>query len=200
MLRKSKKYGSLSDEQLMRMIQQGKTVAFNELYNRYSKRLLHFFYRNLGGYEEIAQDFLQEIFLKVIEKSKLFHPERNFSTWIFSLAYNLCKNEYRRKDVRKIVTNSENIDSITFEGNDYHCVEKEIDLSIFKNALFEKLKQLSIDHRTTFLLRFQQNYSIKEISKVLDCSEGTVKSRLFYSIKKLSTQLKDYNFLKTEDL
>ena len=96
-----KRYQQFSDEHLMKLIQGGDASAFNELYDRYSKRLLHYFYRMLGQKEDKAQDFLQDLFLKVIDKTDFFDTDKNFSTWIFTVAYNLCKNEYRKMAVRK---------------------------------------------------------------------------------------------------
>ena len=91
-----KKYINLSDEQLMARIIKNDAHAFNEIYNRYSHRLLIFFLRALGGHDEKAQDFLQDVFLKIIEKPYMFSVDKKFSTWIFTIANNLCKNEYRR--------------------------------------------------------------------------------------------------------
>lgn len=86
-----------TDEQLLPAIVNGSSKAFNELYQRYHKRLLYYFFRMLGNNKDLAQDFLQEIFYKVIDKSHLIDPKRKFSTWIFSVAHNMCKNEYRSK-------------------------------------------------------------------------------------------------------
>ncbi len=94
------KYSRISDEHLMISVHHGDVYAFNELYNRYSKRLLYYFYRMLGSSQEKSRDFLQDIFIKIIERPELFDTTRKFSTWIFSVAHNMCKNEYRRMAVR----------------------------------------------------------------------------------------------------
>src|SRR5690606_3276565 len=73
----------------------GKEKAFNEIYNRYSKPLFLFFYRRLYQENNKAQDFLQDLFLKLIEKAATFDSSKKFSTWIYTIAYNMCKNEYR---------------------------------------------------------------------------------------------------------
>ncbi|MDP7122228.1 MAG: sigma-70 family RNA polymerase sigma factor, partial [Candidatus Marinimicrobia bacterium] len=78
-----------------------KTSAFDELYARYSSRLFHYFYRMLGGNPEKARDFLQDIFFKIVENPDRFHTGNRFSSWVFTIAHNMCKNEYRRLDVRK---------------------------------------------------------------------------------------------------
>lgn len=194
-----KKYQKCSDEKLMEHIQAGTIGAFDEIYSRYNKKLLYYFYRMLGEKEEKAQDFLQEIFIKIVEKPQLFDPQKKFYAWIFSVANNMCKNEYRRKDVRRHVNHVENMDELPLESkSDYFLAEKKYDQKLFQTALENELIKMDIEQQTTFLLRFQQNFSIKEISEILECSEGTIKSRLFYTTKKLATKLKAFNPNKTE--
>ncbi|MGB2696665.1 MAG: RNA polymerase sigma factor [Candidatus Zixiibacteriota bacterium] len=188
------KYGNLSDEKLMEFIQRKDASAFDELYNRYSNRLLFYFFRELGGNQDKAQDFLQEIFLKIVEKPELFDSNRSFSTWIFTVAYNLCKNEYRRLGVREIIENNTDIDEISLDSeSEQHPIEQKVDQKIFEKALLDELDKLDDGHRSAFLLRYQQNLSIKEVSDILECSEGTIKSRLFYTTKKLAVKLKAFN-------
>ncbi len=94
----------------MEFIQWGDTAAFDELYQRYSQRLLYYFYRMLGGDEDRAQDFLQDLFLKIIEKPNQFVSKQRFSNWIFTVTHNMCKNEYRRLSVRQVVENTTNLE------------------------------------------------------------------------------------------
>ncbi len=196
-----KDYRKLSDEQLMAGVQHSDTSAFDELYQRYSRRLLYFFYRMLSGDEEKAQDFLQDIFLKVVEKPGLFQTNRSFSTWIFTVAHNQCKNEYRRMGNRSSVHNDENLDARSLpENSPYHPAEEKVDHSAFGQAVMNELGKMEESHRGTFLLRFQENFSIREISEILDCSQGTVKSRLFYTARKLADKLKALNPSNSEVL
>jgi len=176
----------------MEFIQQSDTAAFDELYQRYSQRLLYYFYRMFGGDEYKAQDFLQDLFLKIIEKPNQFVSKQRFSSWIFTVAHNMCRNEYRRISVRQVVKNTTNLDSVS-DGKDDNFIEQQIDQKIFESQMLKQLKKLNPDYQTTFLLRFQENLSIKEISKILDCSEGTIKSRLFHTTKKLMERLRAFN-------
>lgn len=193
MLRFFKKFDTDTDEKLMQHIQQGETAAFDVLYQRYSKRLLYYFYRMLGGQEEKAQDFLQDIFLKIVENPNRFCTEHRFSSWIFTVAHNMCKNEYRRQDVRQIVVNTPDVDLFSNVTDGDHPIEMALDHQDFQEAVSNELATLDPCHRTTFLLRHQENYSIQEISAVLNCSEGTTKSRLFYTTRKLAQKLKNRN-------
>jgi len=193
------RHKKLSDERLMELIQRGDTSAFDELYDRYSRRLLLYFFRELGGNEEKAQDFLQDIFLKIVEKPGLFDTKRRFSTWIFTVAYNMCKNEYRRLEVRESAQNVLIADAASDDcDGEYRQPEKKVDQKRFERALSAELETFDDGHRSAFLLRHQQNLSIREIGKVLGCSEGTVKSRLFYTTQKLASKLRAFNPHLTE--
>lgn len=185
-------YKTKTDEELMRAIQSGETRAFDVLYDRYSRRLVNYFFQRLGQDQDLAQDMLQNLFLKIIEKPHLFNAEKKFSSWIYAVASNMCKNEYRRRDIRKIVqplsdSGAEDVIKKVDKPDD-HFDNKE-----FTTAVYDKLNQLDEAKQNTFLLRFQQHLSIKEISEALDCSEGTVKSRLFYTIRALAEALPEFN-------
>ena len=90
----------LSDERLMELIVRGDERAFGALYDRYHSRLLNYFHRMLWHDRERAQDFLQELFTKVARNPASYDPARPFCTWLFSVANNMCKNEYRKEEVR----------------------------------------------------------------------------------------------------
>lgn len=177
----------------MEYIKKGETAAFDVLYTRYSSRLLHYFYRMLGKKEEKAQDFLQDIFLKIVEKPQMFDPSRRFSTWIFTVASNMCKNEYRRMQVR--VNGDIYVGDYVNTSNDVTLpiIEKQMDNKMFRKQLFEEVEELSAVKKSTFILRYQEGFSIKEISDMMDCSEGTVKSRLFYTLRNLADKLRIFN-------
>ncbi len=181
-------YESHADEDLMRLIAQGTSGAFDVLYERYARRLLYYFYRMLGQDEEKAQDFLHDLFLKIVERPHLFSAERRFSTWVFSVAHNMCKNEYRRLQVRR--TEPLDIDDLPMHSDP---LPETIDRKAFAAMLDVELEELSEEHRTVFLLRYRENFSLREISDVLQCPEGTVKSRLFYALRRLAVRLKSFN-------
>jgi len=164
--------------------------AYAELYHRYSGKLKFYFLQMLNGDEDKALDFLHDLFVKIIEKPERFDPKRRFSTWIYTVASNMCKNEYRNSAVRKVVGNG--FDMGRFEGQQASSDEL-LDRKLFRESLAAKLEQLSADHKTVFLLRFHEGLPLKEIAEVMECSEGTVKSRLFYTLKKLGKQLEVYH-------
>lgn len=168
----------------MKQIVSGDQAAFSELYLRYKSRMYYYFYRMLGNSAEHANDFLQELFLKLIEKPESYNPSYNFSTWLYSVANNMCKNEYRRRSVQ----------------NEYHSVESLVHLHDFQSdsiiepeqiieKIFQTLDQLGEEHSSAFLLRYREGFSIKEVAEILELPEGTVKSRLFYAKKLLAEKL-----------
>jgi RNA polymerase sigma-70 factor (ECF subfamily) len=179
------KYGILKDEHLMKAIHRGDTGAFNELYVRYNKRLLYFFYRMLGNSNEKARDFLQDIFVKIIERPELFDSNRKFSTWIFSVAHNMCKNEYRRMSVRNIMVSNDRIDQFAEVSDDRLCNNQ-----ITADQIYTEIDNLGDTEKTVFILYYREDFTLQEIGKVLSLPEGTVKSKLFYTRKKLSNILR----------
>ena len=183
-------YSTYTDEQLMDEVVKGNSRAFTEVYERYSRPMLNYFYKMLWQDKLKAEDFMQELFTKIIHKPHLFNSKLKFKTWIFSIANNMCKNEYRKQEVRK-GSNNDLHDNIV--SDDSADLVKKVDESIFNDRLKEELNLLSSSHREVFILRFKQGLSLKEIAEVLDVSEGTVKSRVFYTLKKLSANLKEFN-------
>jgi len=191
-----KKFCKESDEVLMINIREGNKAAFEELYDRYSKRLLYYFYRMLNGDHDKAQDFLQDLFLKIVEKPELFNQHKRFSTWIYSVAYNQCKNEYRRLNVRRQYNQREEI--VITNPETTHGPEERLDSRMFLRALEKELNKLEPEQRLVFILRYQENLAVKEIAEVTGLKEGTVKSKLFYITKKLADNLQDLNPINNE--
>ena len=191
-------YKKYTDEELMSRIGEGDSGFLKELYNRYNKKLLNYFYRMLGGDETKAQDFLQDVFLKIIEKPGQFNQQMKFSTWIFTISSNLCKNEYRRLKVREKTNNEQDLDN----HKQTHTVDvlNKINQDDFERAIQSELNNMDAEQSSAFLLRFQESLSIKEISEILNCAPGTVKSRIFYTSKKLADRLKEFNPNSTEEL
>ena len=180
-----KKYAKKTDEELMLLLTKGGQSAFDELYKRYSKPLLNFFYRTLNGEREKAEDFLHDLFLKIIEKPESFDCNRKFCTWFYSLAYNMVKNEYRNTEVqRKHEENFGHLYDIKTELN-----LEDIDKQQFYITLQKEISKLDAEIRTLFNLRFVEEMNVKEIAEILECPEGTIKSRLFYLTKHLAKKL-----------
>lgn len=182
-------YKNLADEELMSRVARGDKRAFDTLYIRYSPALMRYFHRMLWRDKEKAEDFVQDFFMKIIKQPASFDLTRKFSTWMYSVAHNMCKNEYRKMEIRK-PTEFESVSGMLTSDN--VDAGKRIDRKAFMNSLGTELDKLDEGQRTVFVLRFEENLSIKEIGDIMDISEGTVKSRLFYTLRKLSDRLKVY--------
>lgn len=174
------------DEELMQELVKGNEQAFNALYQRYADKLHAYFWRMLNKDKEQAADFTQQLFLKLIEHKSSFDSNKRFKTWIYTLAANMVKNEYRsRERLSKRIPMAVHWlkdDSLSFLDN--------MDADIRQKRLENAIESLDKKHKECFLLRHQQGCSIKEISRILQCPEGTVKSRLHYALKVLSKRLK----------
>lgn len=172
----------VSDEQLMQQISAGNQQAFNLLYQRYNRRLYYFFYRMLGNSEEYANDFLQDIFMKIVENPGLFNPKFSFSRWLFSVAHNMCKNEYRKRENQK--TTAQETDHIIDETQP----KSDISTQAVIERVYDYLNHQGEEHRTVFILHYREGFAIKEIAEMMELPLGTVKSRLFYTRKLLATK------------
>jgi len=190
---KSKHIKNCSDEELMVHIQNHQShPALTELHQRYSKKLLGFFYKMLHKDEEKARDFVQDIFLKILEKNHLFDPERKFYTWIFTIANNMCKTAYRQPFQESISQNESSSHKNALDSSmqlSDNLAEKEL----FRELLETSIRSLDEHLKTTFVLRYLEHFSLQEIAEITATPLGTVKSRLFYATQKMATQLREYN-------
>ncbi len=189
----SSEFSIHSDEELMSFVRQGEVRAFDELYVRYGGRLLAYFTRMLNFNRTQAEDALQDLFLKIAEAPEKFDTNRSFRTWIFSIASNTCKNYYRH---RQVVAQSR--EEIAYEGEwkdnsaFVNCASR-IDARLFRNMLEECLNELPPEKKEAFILKYQEEKTIAEIAEIQNCPEGSVKSRLYYTIRLLEEKLKLFN-------
>jgi RNA polymerase sigma-70 factor (ECF subfamily) len=188
-------YRSFSDEKLMQTLSKGDKRAFDELYSRYAKALKGYFMRMLWKNEGKAEDFVHDLFVKIIHNTESFDSNRSFKTWLYSVACNMCKNEYKKQEVRKgTISGIDQFYSISDKGVD---VLNEVQMSHFGSQFEKSMVELKSEHQEVFALRHMDGLSIKEIAEVLDINEGTVKSRLFYATKQLADKLKEFNTVNT---
>ena len=193
MPQKKSRFSVLSDEELMLHLCDGEVLAFDEIYYRYSKQLLGYFIRMLNFDKALAEDALQDLFLKIAEDPEKFDASRSFKTWIFSIASNSCKNFYRHQ---KVV--SESKDELSYLGNrsgndEFLKAASRIDDAEFRKILNEALDELSSEKKEAFILKYQEDKSISDIAFIQNCPEGSVKSRLHYTLKILEEKLKLFN-------
>ena len=180
---------SLSDEDLMkRVASKDDDRAFDELYHRHARRVMGFLMRQLGDSERAA-DLVQDAFLRLWSSRERYLSGKCFSTWLFSIAYNLLKNEYRRSGYS--VEYAEHvINSTTEEQND--DLDVRLDDKLFDAALRQELSLLDAESRLLFSLRFEEEMTVPQIAEVMKIPEGTVKSRQHTIIRNMKQKLKIY--------
>jgi len=182
----------LSDEILMERIAQRDKEAFSHLYDRYQSKLMGYMMRMLNYDKDLAQDLLQELFMKIARQPELFDTSRSFKAWVYTVAQNLCKMEYRKQARKGFTVPVEDAYKLQSGEKD---ADEQFDRKAFRAEVNLALEQIKEPHKSTFILRFFDELSLKEIAAVLDCNEGTVKSRLFYTIRKLASMLPQYQHL-----
>lgn len=184
MLHTRNQHNCLLDEELMGLLAGGEQTAFDELYQRYATPLLNFFYRMLNHDRESAEDLLHDLFLVVIEQPERFDSTRRFSTWLYTLAANKVKNEYRSRQVRSIV--------VALDENKDLSFNDDTDGEVFYAQLQQELDKLDPESQLLFRLRYTEELSVKQIAEQIQCKEGTVKSRLHTLSRKLAPKLIHY--------
>ena len=174
---------ALSDSHVVQLFLGGEDRAFAELVHRYDKRLQNFVYRTVGDRER-AEDLVQETFVRVYRHLNRFDQTRKFSTWIYTIAGNLAKNELRNRSrnplvlFQAIMKNWES-DYRPLEWEDPQNRPDDLYRKRFlREKVNEAVDQLPAHHRTVFVLRELHGKTYEEIAEITGCNLGTVKSRL----------------------
>lgn len=170
------------EKRLVNKAKNGNIAAFEELITVHEVKIYNIAYRMFHN-EEDAKDLSQEIFIKVFENIGKFKGNSSFSTWLYRIATNTCIDELRRRKGKE--TYSIDAEVETDEGNmkreysdlkpnpEEMAINKEVSIQI-QNAM----DHLSEEHKTAIILRDLQGLEYNEISEILECSLGTVKSRI----------------------
>src|SRR5262249_19446098 len=191
--------GDESDEGLMLRYQKGDVRAFEILLGRHRRPIFNFILRYVGDPAQ-AEDLLQETFLRVIKGSEAYQRQAKFTTWMYTIARNLCVDASRRGKHRKaysldVPMDGESKDGATLldvvadkaAGTDGKVLSKEL-----HGSLQSAMGKLSDDQREVFLMREFLDMPFREIADVVGCPENTVKSRMRYALEKLREDLEEY--------
>jgi RNA polymerase sigma-70 factor (ECF subfamily) len=167
---------------LIRKAKNGDIHAFENLIENHRKRVYNIAFKMLHNQED-AYDITQEVFIRVFKSMKEFREEASFSTWIYRITKNACLDELRKRKNKATVSMDEDLE--TEDGTIKRQVE---DCSPGPDALYESMElrdivrtaigHLSDEHKFVIILRDLRGFSYEEIAKVLECPEGTVKSRI----------------------
>lgn len=183
----------IGDEKAMRKFQNGDAESFDIVLKRHSGGVLRFVMKMTGGNKAQAEDLLQEIFLKLIERKDRYDPTQKFTTWLYSIARNHCIDHLRTESYRR----HSSLDTPVNRDDEGGAVVLEIVKSDSRpqddEAYDKELRQLidigvkglKDEFREVFLLREVEGLSFQEIADITESPLGTVKSRLRYSFEYL---------------
>ena len=187
-------HSSADDATLVRAAQRGDTEAFEELVARHRDKIYARAWSMVRNEDE-AVDLSQEAWVKGWQRLKQFHSESSFGTWITRIVINLCLDELRKRKRQRV-------ESIQEMDEESGGVERQMPAVIvnpterlergeLRQRIDRALGQLSHEHRTVLVLHEFEEMEYKEIAKTMECSMGTVMSRLFYARRKMAALLAD---------
>jgi RNA polymerase sigma-70 factor (ECF subfamily) len=171
----------------MRLIRTGERNAFELLYDRYFDKLV-WFARGFVNDTQKAEDIVQEVFVKIIEKPEQFDETKKFSTWVYTLTGTACRNQIRNEQTRFRLLEENPIPYYDQNVTAHH----DTDQKILQQRIKTVYEGLNKKEKNIFTLRFEQEFSIREISEIAGIPEGSVKSGIYYMLKKFAHHLKDF--------
>ena len=175
---------------------EGDETALAPLVEKY-KRMVYRLAMQITKNHADADDVMQETFIKVYRSIRTFRKEAAFETWLYRIAVNEALNFVKRRE-RQRESTLETTSEAEYEAmtryraqiaNDPHIHAEKAEL---RHHVTEAVNNLSLKHRTVVILHEFEGLTHAEIASILNCSEGTVRSRLHYARKKLRTLLKSY--------
>jgi RNA polymerase sigma-70 factor, ECF subfamily len=185
------------DAALMLRVKQGDAAAFAELVEKYKQPVMNLVYRTLRDATE-AEDVAQNVFLQVHKSAHRYHITAKFSTWLFTIARNLCLNEIRRRSRHP----AESLDAVHPDQDDLPARQFEDHKlisapdSVLHGELAEKIElalgELPENQRMAILLCRQDELSYEDIADVLGCSLSATKSLIHRGRETLKQKLKPY--------
>lgn len=185
-----------SDHDLVARARARDMLAYDELIRRYQRKIYQLVY-NMTSNREDAEDLTQDVFVKAYSALEHFKGDSSFYTWVYRIAVNRTIN-YLKKRKRNAALSLDDMDQAVERDPDYvelrsrESPVRDATLSELQKKLNEALQTLSEKHRTVVVLHDIQGIQHDEIGRMLGCSEGTVRSRLFYARQELQKQLTEF--------
>lgn len=171
----------LSDEELMaKILKNSNEKAFEVLYERYHQKLI-WFSKRLVGDEQQAEDIVHDTFIKIIDHVETFDARYKFSTWVYAIVRNASLSAIRKESNRQALL-LEN-----YQAPNNAQVVINIDNKLLQSRIQQLYDSLTEKEQLLFILRFELTLSLNEIADIAQIPLGSVKSCLFYLLKKLST-------------
>lgn len=175
------RFNQLPDEDLMELFQGGYDEAFSVIVTRYRERIHQFIFRYTKNHLD-SEDLVQETFLRVFRSRNSYERIARFSTWLFTIAQNLIRNQYKRSQRMQMVSLSQTDDheqEMTIDLPDTGVsVDEQLHLSMTMAHLQKSLDAIPSDFRDVLVMRDVQQLSYEEIMEITRLPMGTVKSRI----------------------
>lgn len=168
----------MEDIESMRRLQAGDDLALNALMARWEKPLLSFIFRYLGNQED-AIDIAQETFVRVYQHRHSFNEDGKFSTWLFSIASNLCRNQIRWRNRHPAISRDGQEEQGREERDPGVLPWEDAQNADLAGAVRQHIQELPHDLRLIVISSFYEERSHKEIAEVLGCSAKAVESKLY---------------------
>lgn len=159
--------------------------ACRALIDMYADRLVRVAYGILGDHQ-LAEDIIQDVFIKVFHKISQYHPERSFYAWIYKITVNECRNNMRKWYYKRLFFISDYWGQL--QGKDKNPEETYLQ-NESDQELLHQIFSLKRIYREVLILYYYEDFSIKEISEILNINENTVKTRLSRGRQCLKTML-----------
>jgi RNA polymerase sigma factor (sigma-70 family) len=184
------------DWQVVQSVQAGDVAAFDQLILKYRERVYAMIY-NMTANREDAADLTQDAFIKAFQSINRFQGQSAFFTWLYRIAINGALTHIRRNKLRSFfsfdkVHEDASVSAVLNQLTDKRDVEREVFVNELQEKLNEALLKLSIPHRTVVTLFEIDGLSHEEIAEIMNCSVGTVRSRLHYAKQILQAELQSY--------
>lgn len=185
-----------SEQELVQRAVGGDVGAFNDLVSRLEGPLYKFVYRYLGD-PEAARDICQEAFIRAYTNLDRFRGQAKFSSWLYQIALNVCRSEFRRQQARPAVSleDDEQHGHLRLVPADGTSPDEAAMQEQRARALQRALGKLPEEQRTVIILKEYHGLKFREIAEILGTPESTVKSRLYHGFETLGRNL---GYLKSE--
>jgi RNA polymerase sigma-70 factor (ECF subfamily) len=167
----------MQDEEYMSQLSFGNNSALDALVFRYHKPLFGYVYRLLQD-EKLAEDIVQETFLKIYQQGKKGYVPDQFKPWMYKIATNSCKDYWKKASTQQEYFTDKNVEE---KGQIHHIIDRQLE----RKWMIESLNQLSFEYRSVLYLRFYQDLKYAEIALTLDLPINTVKVRISRGLKYL---------------
>ena len=186
----------LTDEKLMARFQKGEIQAFEVLLARHRRGVFNFVLRFVGN-RDLAEDLVQDIFLRLVAAAQSFQKRSKFTTWLYTIARNLCIDHYRKKQHRREAS----LDQPLNPGGESEATlmdrlpsnapapDRQATNLRIRDQIREALEKLSDEQREVFLMREESGLPFDEIARIVGAPVNTVKSRMRYALQNLRASL-----------